>query len=101
MGIIGGEGAGCELQLFLEDYKTKQNQLEKVTRSMEKLVMQVSYVEKLLAIKGVGLVTIAGFLSKGGDIGRFDSPKQIQKLGASTHIQRDRTKEFRTPPGGR
>ena len=80
VGIVGGEGARCELQLLLEDYKTKQNQLEKVTQSMEKLVMQVSYVEKLLAIKGVGLVTIAGFLSEVGDIGRFDSPKQIQKL---------------------
>ena len=38
------------------------------------------YVEKLLTIKGVGPITVAGFLAEVGDIGRFDSPKQIQKL---------------------
>ena len=36
-------------------------------------------VEKLLAIKGVGVVTIAGFIAEVGDIRRFKSPKQIQK----------------------
>ncbi|WP_313257406.1 IS110 family transposase [Lacrimispora sp.] len=33
-----------------------------------------------LAIKGVGILTAAGFLAEVGDIGRFQSPKQIQKL---------------------
>lgn len=36
-------------------------------------------MEKLLAIKGVGSITIAGFIAEVGDIRRFDSPKQIQK----------------------
>ena len=36
-------------------------------------------MEKLLAIKGVGIITIAGFIAEVGDIRRFDSPKQIQK----------------------
>lgn len=36
-------------------------------------------MEKLLAIKGVGSVTIAGFIAEVGDIRRFKSPKQIQK----------------------
>lgn len=39
----------------------------------------MQYVEKLLAIKGVGLVTIAGFIAEIGAIRRFKSPKQIQK----------------------
>ena len=37
-------------------------------------------MEKLLAVKGVGIITVAGFLAEVGDIGRFTSPKQIQKL---------------------
>ena len=37
-------------------------------------------VEKLLAVKGVGIITVAGFLAEVGDIGHFTSPKQIQKL---------------------
>jgi transposase len=42
--------------------------------------MQIPEVEKLLAIKGVGIVTVAGFIAEVGDIRRFQSPKQIQKL---------------------
>ncbi len=79
VGIHGGAGARCELWLLLDDYRTKQKQMEKVTQSMTEVVMQVPHVEKLLAIKGVGIVTVAGFLAEIGDIERFDSPKQIQK----------------------
>ena len=37
-------------------------------------------MEKLLVIKGVESITIAGFLAEVGDIRRFDSPKQIPKV---------------------
>ena len=37
-------------------------------------------MEKLLAIKGVGMSTVIGFIAEVGDIGRFTDPKQIQKL---------------------
>lgn len=80
IGLPGGDCARMELRILLEDYKTKQNQLQTVTELLEKTVMQVPYVEKLLAIKGVGLITVAGFISEVGDIRRFTSPKQIQKL---------------------
>ena len=43
-------------------------------------VRNIPHIEKLLEIKGVGVVTVAGFLSETGDISRFTSPKQIQKL---------------------
>ena len=47
---------------------------------MEKLEQKVPYVERLLVIiKGVGSITIAGFIAEVGDIRRFDSPKKIQK----------------------
>ena len=69
-----------ELQLLLEDYRAKEVQLEKVTAVLETETLKVPYAEKLLSIKGVGLITVAGFLSEVGDVRRFDSPKQIQKL---------------------
>ena len=47
---------------------------------ISELCIQIPEVEKMLAIKGVGMATIAGFFAEVGDIGRFDSPKQIQKL---------------------
>jgi transposase len=80
IGLPGGECTRMELRILLEDYKTKQNQLQTVTELLEKTVMQVPNVEKLLAIKGVGLITVAGFIAEVGDIRRFTSPKQIQKL---------------------
>lgn len=69
-----------EMQMLLEDYRAKEVQLEKVTAVLEAETLKIPYTEKLLSIKGVGLITVAGFLSEVGDIRRFDLPKQIQKL---------------------
>ena len=80
VGVKGGNCARMELQLLLEDYSVKRNQLQKVTEILQAEIMKVPNVANLLAIKGVGIVTVAGFLAEIGDVGRFDSPKQIQKL---------------------
>ena len=80
IGLDGGVCARMEMQLLLEDYRAKEVQLEKVTAVLEAETLKVPHAEKLLCIKGVGLITVAGFLSEVGDIRRFDSPKQIQKL---------------------
>ena len=80
VGVKGGNCARMELRLLLEDYSVKRNQLQKVTEILEAETMKVPNVENLLAIKGVGIVTVAGFLAEIGDVRRFDSPKQIQKL---------------------
>lgn len=34
----------------------------------------------MVKIKGVGLITAAGFIAEVGDISRFEHPRQIQKL---------------------
>lgn len=33
-----------------------------------------------MEIKGIGLITLSNFIAEVGDIGRFDNPKQLQKL---------------------
>ncbi len=76
----GSESVKMEINLLIEDYQNKKDQYEAVMAVIEKLCMQIPEVAKLLEIKGVGLVTVAGFISETGDIGRFQSPKQIQKL---------------------
>ena len=80
IGLDGGVCARMEMQLLLEDYRAKEVQLKKVTAVLEAEALKVPHAEKLLSIKGVGLITVAGFLSEVGDIRRFNSPKQIQKL---------------------
>lgn len=80
IGLPGRNCARMEIQLLLEDFRTKQSQLEMITEVLEEETLSVPYADKLLAIKGVGLITVAGFLAEVGDVRRFDSPKQIQKL---------------------
>ncbi len=78
------EGESCsrmEIKLLLQDYNHKTLQYLAVMDIIDGLCMQIPEVAKLLEIKGIGLITVAGFLSEVGDIRRFKSPKQIQKLG--------------------
>lgn len=76
----GSHAARMELRLLLADYHTKKAQYDGVMAVVEDLCMQIPAVKKLLAIKGIGLLTVAGFFAEVGDLGRFQSPKQIQKL---------------------
>lgn len=44
------------------------------------MLVQIPNVQQLLAMKGIGRDTIAGFLAEVGDIGQYRYPKQITKL---------------------
>lgn len=65
--------------MLFEEYRLWTSQLEAVNKMFEENILKVPYVEKLFAIKGVGSVTIAGFIDEVADIRRFDLRKQIQK----------------------
>ena len=78
--------------MLLEEHRLWTSQLEAVNKVLEKMILKVPYVEKLLAIKGVGSITIAGFIAEVGDIRRFDSPKQIQHKGRTRISKRGRRK---------
>ena len=81
IGCTDGLGAAeLELQLLLDDYSTKMRQYDSVMAVVENLCEQIPEVAELLKIKSIGLVTVAGFIAEVGDIRRFESPKQIQKL---------------------
>ena len=79
IGLEGGTGTRSELYMLLEEHKLWISQLEAVDKVIAETILKVDHVENLLAIKGVGSITIAGFLAEVGDIRRFKSPKQIQK----------------------
>lgn len=80
VGLEGGEAARIEMWILVNDYIAKAEQLKRIDEYLEQKVMEVPHVEKLLAIKGVGLSTVIGFVAEVGDIGRFTDPRQIQKL---------------------
>lgn len=50
-----------EMRLLLDDYKTKNAQLEKATAALEVETLKVPYAEKLFSIKGE-----SSFISKRG-----------------------------------
>lgn len=76
----GSRAARFEIIMLLGDYESKLNQYNEVMELIEELCSEIPEVKELLEIKGVGLATVSGFLSEVGDIRRFKSPKQIQKL---------------------
>ena len=47
---------------------------------VEQLVKQIPGLDEMVKIKGVGLITAAGFIAEVGNISRFEHPRQIQKL---------------------
>ena len=77
------EGSTCarmEIRNLLKDYDRYLNRVKEYMALIEELLEQIPYIDKLLAIKGVGIKTVSGFVAEVGDIGRFDNPKQLQKL---------------------
>lgn len=76
-GLVSAEN---ELQMLLEDYENKMRQYDKTMALIESLAKEIPGFEKMLEIKGVGLITAAGFIAEIGDVNRFSHPKQIQKL---------------------
>ena len=67
------------LNLLLEEYDLLKRQEQRIMVLVEELLLEIPASQELLKIKGIGLVTVAGFLSEVGDVTRFTSPKQIQK----------------------
>jgi len=76
----GSELAKMELKLLLTQYEWLQNKLEELESKLDELLVQIPHVKQLLAIKGIGRDTIAGFLAEVGDIDQYHHPKQITKL---------------------
>ena len=55
-------------------------EIQDLIELIKELCQQVRYADKLLEIKGIGITTVAGFIAEVGDITRFDSTKELQKL---------------------
>jgi transposase len=76
----GIRAAESELKFLLENYEMYLHQYEQIMNLVEELAKQIPGLAEMLKIKGVGLITAAGFAAEVGDISRFEHPRQIQKL---------------------
>lgn len=76
----GLEMATYELQYILKEYKTELDAKQATEAKIKTIANLIPGINKILKIKGIGLITAAGFIAEVGDITRFSHPKQIQKL---------------------
>ena len=83
----GKVASAASLQNLLAEYDLYRQQYEKLEQLMQELLMQVPNANKLLNIKGVGLITAATFVGEVGDISRFQDPRQIQKLAGLNLVE--------------
>ena len=83
------ETARIELRHLLGDMDVYTSRLEELLRSIEGKLREIPYVDKLMEIKGIGLTTVSGFIAEVGDIGRFDNPRQLQKLAGYAIVAND------------
>ncbi len=83
----GLTAAEASLQNLLNEHDLYSQQYQQLEQLMLELLQQVPNAEKILEIKGVGLVTAATFVGEVGDIRRFQDPRQIQKLAGLNLVE--------------
>jgi transposase len=76
-----------EIKVNLEQYTLYLKQNEQLEIEIQELAFQVPGVKEMVSIKGVGIMTAAGFIAEVGDIKRFTHPSQIQKLAGLNLIE--------------
>ena len=62
------KAARVELQMLLSDYEMYHQRIEEFMYTIEEKLYEVPYIDKLLEIKGIGMITICGFIAEVGDI---------------------------------
>lgn len=71
--------ARIELKNLLNDLDIYAARQEELLRCIEEKLKEIPHIDKLMEIKGIGLITVSGFIAEVGEIRRFDNPKQLQK----------------------
>ncbi len=83
----GARSARMEFQMLLADFETKKACMQEVIAIIEELVAEIPAAEKMLEIRGIGMKTVSGFLAEVGDVSRFSSPKELQKLAGLALVE--------------
>lgn len=76
-----------ELIANLEQYELLSKQLNDLALEIEEIILQVPGVDKILPMKGMGIITLASFIAEVGILKRFAHPDQIQKLAGLNLIE--------------
>ena len=72
--------AKIKLRQNIEELELINKQLDEIEQEMAVQLAETGYGDKILAIKGIGVVTAASFLGEVGDLKRFESARQISNM---------------------
>jgi len=75
----GLESAKLRMNCLIAELDMIEANLYEVEASMEQMLGSTNYADKILGIKGIGVVSAASFLGEVGDPLRFDNARQIAK----------------------
>lgn len=78
-----------EIRNLLKDHEVYQGRMDELMAAIERKLAEIPYIDKLMGIKGIGIKTVSCFIAEVGDIGRFDNPKQVQKLAGYAIVSCD------------
>lgn len=85
IGITEGlEMAEYELHYLMDNYYTVMLKLDDLMARVESIINEIPGAKEMLLIPGLGLVTVAGFLSEVCELAKYTHPRQIQKLAGLT-----------------
>lgn len=76
----GLEMARLELKMLLEQYSLYTSQLEEIEGHVQEILKTMPGAQAMMKIKGIGYITIAGFIGEVGDLFNYNHPNQIIKL---------------------
>lgn len=76
----GASMAKLELKTLIDKYELIQMKFEELDSKIDTLIDQIPGVQQMLAIKGVGRDTVAGFFAEVGDLNEYSHPRQLIKL---------------------
>jgi transposase len=73
----GMASAKIRLRFLVDELEMSESHMAEIEASMERMLTATGYSEKILSIKGIGIVTAASFLGEVGDPLRFRNARQI------------------------
>lgn len=95
IGITTGlEMAREELRYLTDQYQHIQERLDRLQGHLTELVSRIPGADLMLAIKGIGTMTVAGFFSEVGDLSNYRDPRQIIKL-AGLNLKMNQSGKFK------
>lgn len=85
IGVTEGlEMAEYQLKYLLDKYDNLMCKLDELMDKVQKIVDKIPGANEMVLIPGLGLASVAGFLSEVCDLNNYAHPRQIQKLAGLT-----------------